>query len=189
MVLIDQSLSEAKLWNSYGNLQKLTDKNEDQNIIVQAENELKASKERKLIYKKFWSSTSCPKLNSLDLKEHFCDDNHSYEGLLVPLSCNNKKHPTPGSVTCSRNGAQLKWSSNPECLYRWSSWSSWSSCSKTCDGGIKTRTRTKPNGEADIDQEACNTQDCCQDKLVMFSYLDLLTLQFTYDVEWQSHRN
>ena len=178
LVLIDQSLSEVKLWNSYGNSQKLTEENQDQNILTNAENELKASKERKIMYKKFWSSTSCPKLNSLELKEHFCEDYHSYEGLQVPLSCDNEKFPTPGSVTCSKNGVELKWSSSPVCLYQWSSWSSWSSCSMTCGGGISTRRRTKPNGDVDVDtsQINCNKEHCCQHQLVILSFTLFLLL-------------
>ena len=160
LVLIDITLSETKVWK-----QTLTDNGYDQNIIIDAENELNASKNRTVMYRQFWSRTSCPELNSSDLKEHFCDDYHSYEGLQVQLSCDNVKHPSPESVTCSKNGSELKWSSSPVCLL--SQWTKWSSCSRTCGGGIKTRSRTKPNGDVDTDQASCNNQDCCQEKLVM----------------------
>ena len=46
----------------------------------------------------------------------------------------------------------------------WSSWSDWSSCSKSCDEGIKTKTRTKlteaSNGGSDCTGEVVNAIPC-----------------------------
>ena len=50
----------------------------------------------------------------------------------------------------------------------WDSWSSWSPCSKTCDEGIESRTRTKRKVEnsggicagSANDQKSCKMQPC-----------------------------
>lgn len=46
----------------------------------------------------------------------------------------------------------------------WGTWGSWSSCSRTCNGGIRTRTRSCVGGSScigsNIQEEDCNVQVC-----------------------------
>lgn len=48
----------------------------------------------------------------------------------------------------------------------WSNWGSWSACSRTCNGGTRSRLRTCEGGSncqgSNIEEEPCNTQSCPQ---------------------------
>ena len=48
----------------------------------------------------------------------------------------------------------------------WSSWGKWSECSRSCNGGIRSRLRTCEGGTtctgSNYQQESCNTQLCPQ---------------------------
>merc|ERR1712013_717371 len=95
------------------------------------------------------------------------DDENVYGGESCPFICRSPWYST-GALVCSDGN----WGGSAKCALDayWASWGSWGRCTKTCGGGIQTRSRdcnTAQNGgssaicrTAQTTSRSCNTIKC-----------------------------
>ena len=67
---------------------------------------------------------------------------------------------------------KYSWFIHIESTPQWGGWGSWSSCSRTCNGGTRSRRRTCMGGfncaGSNIDTEDCNTRRCRGNQTLIF---------------------
>ena len=122
-------------------------------------------------YNQYWKSWSCGVLN-IEGTNVACQEELTYEGMVVSPTCDRQRQLTPSKVTCQRNDNELQWDSQPKCKFVWGEFGAWGPCSKTCDGGIMYRYRPclgtedvenckRDQGGLEYETAPCETQPCC----------------------------
>ena len=173
LAYLDQTLGEALLQHQKWLL-------ETKGTTEDLRNEYKAEaeyilntvfKDRQQTYNQYWTSWSCGVLN-IEGTNVACQEELSFQGMILPPTCDKQRELTPSKVTCQRIENVLQWDSQPICKFVWGEFGAWGPCSKSCDGGIKKRYRPclgtedvenckRDQGGLEYETAACNTQDCC----------------------------
>ena len=159
----DELISEAWLW--YEKAKASSTSRTQASLLEKMARIKRESKERQSSYMDLWRGGSCSALEISDSYQRFCGNYSSFIGMTVDITCENNKQPTVTNVTCrGRNsGSNGGWSSSAACINNaWGPWGSWSSCSRSCDGGVRTRYRYNDLGGYEALEQRCNMQDCCR---------------------------
>ena len=179
LAYLDQALGEALLlhqkWllETKGTTEALRTKYKKEAEYIQ-----NTFNDRQQAYKQYWKFYSCGTLR-VNGTNVACEDELTFGGMNLTLSCDKQRQPTPRQVTCKKIGNVLKWDSQPECKFVWGSWGGWGPCSKTCDGGVKRRNRPclgtddvnnciRDQGGLNYQTASCETQDCCSSQYGKF---------------------
>ena len=172
LAYLDQTLGEALLqhqrWllETKGMTEQLRNRYKREAEYIQ-----NVFKDRQKTYNQYWQSWSCGVLN-IEGTNVACQEELTFEGMVLPPSCDKQRQLTPSTVTCQRSDNVLQWDSQPKCKFVWGDFGVWGPCSKTCDGGIKKRYRPclgtdnvddckRDQGGLEYETAPCETQDCC----------------------------
>ena len=172
LAYLDQTLGEALLqhqrWlqETKGTTEALRDKYQSD-----AEYILNVFEDRQQTYNEYWKSWSCGVLN-IEGTNVECQNELSFEGMVLPPTCDKQRELTPSTVTCQRIDNVLQWDSQPKCKFVWGDFGAWGPCSKSCDGGVKKRYRPclgtddvenckRDQGGMEYETAPCETQPCC----------------------------
>jgi hypothetical protein len=128
-------------------------------------------KDRQEQYNQYWESYSCGPI-SVSGTNAECKSELTFEGMTLPLQCDQQRQATPTQLSCRRINGVLEWDSQPRCKFVWGKYGGWGSCSKTCDGGYRYRYRSclgtsdvsnckRDQGGSNLQTEYCNGHACC----------------------------